>query len=309
MPRSAPCLVTLAALLAIPARAEPPPPAFSLPALRQALKTRIFGRRSSRQPAPKPPAEVFERVAYPAPLGRNVAYVSPVSPGPRRPAVLWLHGGLTWDLDPSFWLAADRTDDQTAAAFRQAGLVLMLPALRGANDNPGRNECFLGEVDDVVAAAQFLAHRPDVDPDRIYLAGHSTGATLALLVAESTTAFRAVFAFGPVAGPLQYGKASCIQPSAPDSEVLPRTPIVFLSEIRAPTFIIEGSDGNIDVFPDLKAARRNAPITFVEVPKASHFSVLAPGTEAIAAAILASPTGPIKLSAAAILDRMDPSRR
>ena len=44
-----------------------------------------------------------------------------------------------------------------------------------------------------------------VDPDQIYLGGHSTGGTLALLVAESTDRFRAIFSFGPVANMRNYG--------------------------------------------------------------------------------------------------------
>jgi dipeptidyl aminopeptidase/acylaminoacyl peptidase len=56
--------------------------------------------------------------------------------------------------------------------------------LRGGNDNPGRREGFLGEVDDVLAAADHLSKLPHIDPTQIYLGGHSTGGTLALLVAE-----------------------------------------------------------------------------------------------------------------------------
>lgn len=45
---------------------------------------------------------------------------------------------------------------------------------------------------------RHLAHQPYVDPNRIYLGGHSTGGTLALMTAEASDRFRAVFAFGPV---------------------------------------------------------------------------------------------------------------
>ena len=41
---------------------------------------------------------------------------------------------------------------------------MMFPSLRGGNDNPGAKEGFLGEVDDVIAAADFLAKQPYVDP-------------------------------------------------------------------------------------------------------------------------------------------------
>ena len=73
---------------------------------------------------------------------------------------------------------------------------MMFPSLRGGNDNPGVREGFFGEVDDVLAAADFLGKQAFVDPQRIYLGGHSTGGTLVLLVAECSGRFRAVFSFG-----------------------------------------------------------------------------------------------------------------
>jgi dienelactone hydrolase len=75
---------------------------------------------------------------------------------------------------------------------------MMFPSLRGGNQNPGQKEGFLGEVDDVLAAADFLVREDYVDPARIYLGGHSTGGTPVMLVAESTPRFRAVLSFGPV---------------------------------------------------------------------------------------------------------------
>ena len=74
------------------------------------------------------------------------------------------------------------------AAYRRAGIVMMYPSLRGGNDNPGRREGFLGEVDDILAAAEYLARESYVDPGRIYLGGHSTGGTLAMLAAEMPNA-------------------------------------------------------------------------------------------------------------------------
>ena len=67
---------------------------------------------------------------------------------------------------------------------------MMFPGLRGTSGNPGTQESFLGEVDDVLAAADFLRKVDYVDPSRIYLGGHSTGGTLALLVAEAGASFQ-----------------------------------------------------------------------------------------------------------------------
>ncbi len=71
----------------------------------------------------------------------------------------------------------------------------MVASLRGGNDNPGQKQGFAGEIDDVVAAGDFLAQQPYVDPAPV--GGHSTGGTMVLLTAAASDRFRAVFAFGP----------------------------------------------------------------------------------------------------------------
>ena len=259
----------------------------TLPGLRKALKTGIGEGQRDDTPAPEPPAGELEKVMYEAPLGKNVAYVTPVAPGPRRPAIVWLVGGFSSGIDEGMWTPGPRDNDQSAAGFRKAGLAQMYPALRGANQNPGHRECFLGEVDDVLAAVEFLARRADVDPNRIYLGGHSTGGLMALLTAASTPRLRAVFAFGPVADPRQYGPSSCEPNGVSDAEAMPRSAIEYLHEIVTPTFIIEGENGNAGVFPMMKQRVGNAPITFVTIPGATHFNGLAAGCDVVTKAILA----------------------
>jgi dipeptidyl aminopeptidase/acylaminoacyl peptidase len=230
----------------------------------------------------------LELVHYPAPLGSNVAYVSPVRGQRRRPAIVWIAGGFDWGIGASAWAPASRSNDQSARAFRDAGLVLMLPALRGSNGNPGRNECFFGEVEDIIAAADYLAGRRDVDPERIYLGGHSTGGTLVLLVAESTDRFRAVFAFGPVGDARTYGEDGCLPPDVSSREAQVRAPVEFIHQIRVPTFVIEGTEeSNAASVRELESRHGSAPVQCLLVPGADHFSVLAPGSEVVARAILA----------------------
>ncbi|UUZ51936.1 alpha/beta fold hydrolase [Massilia sp. B-10] len=166
----------------------------------------------------------------------------------------------------------------------------MFPSLRGGNDNPGRREGYLGEVDDIVAAANYLATLPYVDPDRIYLGGHSTGGTIAMLVAESTSVFRAVFAFGPVTNPNNYGSSLIYH--APDNakESALRSPIRWMDAVKRPLFVLEGAaDGNMQDLQEMAKANKNPMIRFLPVPKKSHFSILTPGNELIASKILAQP--------------------
>ena len=260
-------------------------PEYTLARLRASFTTEVQ-LEPQLEPAADPPSDVFAKVHYRAPLGDNVAYVTPPTEGDRKPAIVWIAGGFEWSIGPWLWEPAPRENDQTAAAFRNAGVILMLPALRGQNGNPGRPECFGGEVDDVIAAAEFLSSRPDVDPDRIYLGGHSTGGTMALLVAESTDRFREVFAFGPVTHPVVYGAQGCLPESLSDRELEIRSAGQYLHEITTPTFILEGEYGNAAMLEVFDSLRGDAPVEVVEVPGANHFDVLAPATETLANRIL-----------------------
>ena len=160
---------------------------------------------------------------------------------------------------------------------------MMFPSLRGGNQNPGVQENFLGEVDDVLAAADFLAKQDYVDPARIYLGGHSTGGTLVLLAAAMPNRFRAVFAFGPADDitnyPAQFRAA--VNMSDP-KEVELRSPGRWLHSIGTPTFVFEGTDGNRDSLQSMARASTNPRVKFFAVEGASHFSVLAPVNRLIA---------------------------
>lgn len=300
MPRISLSLLTLLSLCACSkgrdSSSSAPP--FSLAELRKSFQTHLKDTPEEREPAPAPPPGVFEKVSYPAPLGNNVAYVTPVREGPRRPAMLWIQGGFNWGIDESAWTPAPRDNDQSARAFREAGMVLMMPSLRGCNDNPGSREYFLGEVDDILAALDFLARRPDVDPERIYLGGHSTGGTLVLLTAASGAHVRGAFAFGPIDNVARYGKTGTALDGANEQELRLRNPVNFMDRIRVPTLVIEGEAGNVSAFGPLRRAAGSAPVEFLSVPTTTHFSVLAPLSELLARRLVqAGPADPrIRLS-------------
>jgi dienelactone hydrolase len=91
----------------------------------------------------------------------------------RAPALLYLHGG---------WALAD-ADMLDCQAFLDAGLCVFTPAYRGENGNPGVHEMLYGELDDALAALAWLRTRADVDPERVFVFGHSAGGMLAALMA------------------------------------------------------------------------------------------------------------------------------
>lgn len=244
-------------------------------------------------PASVPPPAAFTLVHYPAPPGALAAYVSPrPADGVRHPAIVWIIGGFGSSIGDTAWLDASPDNDQSARAFRDAGIVLMLPSLRGGNDNPGHRESFYGEVDDVVAAGEFVRQLDYVDPDRVYLGGHSTGGTLALLVVESSQRFRAVFAFGPASSVTGYPADELAFDRSDAREVRVRSPVYFTAGIQTPTWAIEGAEPPSNASA-LRVLAKGAPtsLRLLVVPAHNHFSLLAPATAVIAQKILAD-TGP-----------------
>lgn len=271
--------------------AKPAPPAGQAPRLaerRRGVETQIFVEAQST-PAPTPPP-VLSKVLYTAPLGPQVAYASPPQPGPKRPGLIWLGGTLDFSIGEAAWKGGAAKGELSPAAVRDAGVVLMRPALRGANENPGRAECFFGEVEDVIAAADYLSARADVDAGRLYVGGQGPGATLALLVAAATDRFRGAFAFGPVADVRQYGLAEqggCLPEGAAESELTLRAPLEFVSSIRTPTFVFEaGKPGARAAF---EALRENASqhVHFQVAPALDAKGLLEAGARALSRAIAA----------------------
>ena len=271
----------------------PKPPAQKTETLAQArrsFKSAVLLplQKQPKEPLPAPPPDVFRAVTYPAPSGSLAAYLSPdPGDGRKRPAIIWITGGDCNSIG-DVWTPAPPENDQTAAAYRKAGIVMFFPSLRGGNDNPGVKEGFLGEVNDVLAALKYLKNQPYVDANRIYLGGHSTGGTLAMLVGEYTDSFRAVFAFGPVDDVSNYGANSEFLPfdTTNRKEVEIRSPGYWLSSIRSPVWVFEGSGGNIADLHAMAKASTNAKAHFIEIKGASHFETLAPTNELIAKKIL-----------------------
>jgi alpha/beta superfamily hydrolase len=261
---------------------------------RTGFQTQLTAHNQTHDPLPDPPAG-FTLVNYPAPLGEFPAIIADpvgtpaVSTNGKYPVVIWITGGFSNEIGDNAWSPATPDNDQTGSAFRLAGVKTMYPSLRGGNNNPGYLETEYGEVDDVLAAARWLMSRPDVDPTRIYLAGHSTGGTLALLTAESSGIFRAVFSFGPVDDVSRYGSDNATFDLTNQKEVDLRAPIEWMGAVATPTFVIEGDGtaGNISSLRAMRGKSSNSNLHFVEVAGYDHFSELAHTTPVIAKKIAA----------------------
>ena len=100
-----------------------------------------------------------------------------VEPGERRPAILALHG---FGSNKNGGMSA-----ATARLFDSWGYVVLRFDMRGCGDSEGprgRTIC-LEQVRDTSAALTFMAGRPEVDPERIGVIGHSFGAAVAVYTA------------------------------------------------------------------------------------------------------------------------------
>jgi acetyl esterase/lipase len=270
----------------------PPDTSISLVEARRGFKATVVRQGSAKIPLDEPPAKLFRVVRYDAPPGKLAAYLTP-DPGDRakHPAIIWITGGDCNSIGDGCWEEGPPNNDQSAAAYRKAGIVMMFPSFRGGNDNPGTKEGFLGEVDDVLAAADFLRKQAYVDPNRVYLGGHSTGGTLALLTAECSDRFRAVFPFGPAEDVAGYGTQYNPFAMFDAKELQLRAPGLWLHSIRSPVFVFEGTGGNLESLQALAKASKNPKVRCFEIKGTNHFGVLAPTNRLIAEKILRD-TGP-----------------
>lgn len=178
------------------------------------------------------------RVTYPG--GPNgsielVAWLSQYEPGKTlKPAVLFLHGGNAtgdghWALMKPYW---------------EAGYVVLLPSFRGENGQQGNYSGFYDETSDALAAASYLENLPGVDPNRLFLAGHSNGGTLSLL-ASMTRKFRASV---PISAGVnswryfnRYSDEICFD-DRNEEEFIMRSSVCFGPSLKCPTLLLRGTE-------------------------------------------------------------------
>lgn len=133
---------------------------------REDFETTLTKRTPSPQDYGVESARNVEQVRYTSGKLKLKAWVQkPSDTTERRPALVFLHGGFAFGME----------DLKVCRPALDRGFVVMAPTLRGENGNPGFFELFMGEVDDARAAVKWLAQQDYVDPERIYVFGHSVG--------------------------------------------------------------------------------------------------------------------------------------
>ncbi len=281
--------VTAVAIKTAARSTAPKPPAYKgLLQARAGFRTKLIPNKfKSAGPIEAPRDKSFQIIRYPSPVGDLVAYLSAdPGDGKKHPAVLWAHGGFG---------GVGNSSVRQAQAFKDAGFIVLCPAWRGESENPGKFELFFGEVDDAVAAVDYLAQVPYVDPSRLYMVGHSTGGTITLLTAESTPKLRAAFSFGGAPNLLKMvedgeGYGNTPYDYSVEAESYWRSPIYSVSLIRSPTFYFEGADSayvaDARSMGEL-AEKDNVPFKAFIIKGGDHFNIVPPLTKMLAKKMLA----------------------
>jgi len=228
------------------------------------FRTKLLRKGPSPQPwSPvKPPAGVTE-VKYLSGELRLKAWVNrPADERRQYPAVLFLHGGFAFDLGD--W-------DQTKP-YRDAGFVVLTPILRAENGQPGTFTFFYDELDDVLAAAEYLSKQPYVDANNLFVAGHSVGGTMTLLAALASRRFRAAASFdGAPYVPDFVTKAKSMPFDSSDPrEVQLRSPIAYATKFKCPLRIYHATESAVFLQPMSRrtaalAKRRGLDVEAVEI--------------------------------------------
>jgi hypothetical protein len=185
----------------------------------------------------KPPAGVSQ-VEYRSGELRLKAWVNhPADESRKHPAVLFLHGGFAFGAD----------DWDISQPYRDAGFIVLTPMLRGENGQPGAYSFYYDEVDDALAAAEYLSKLPYINGDRLYVAGPSAGGTLVLLAAMTSRRFRAAASFSAITDQVLFCKhakhaARDVPVDITDlRELQLRSPLAYASSFKCPARMYYGS--------------------------------------------------------------------
>ena len=249
------------------------------------------------KPGIPPKNSKFSLVNYPSKLGEMPMYITAKeNNGKKYPAIIYLNGGFGGIGDSEFgWdEESPKNNYQGEDAFKRDDFVLAIPSVRGENANSGKFEMFYGEIEDLEEARKYVASLPYVDPNRIYLVGHSTGGTKAVLLSEYSKGFRAVFAMGAATELMSLEKYDYAGMNPPfdrtnPREIAVRSSLRYMRSITAPTFHFEGKDDSQPVYRVMQkvADKYQLPFKSYEITGGNHFNIIYPLTTMIAQKILA----------------------
>lgn len=243
---------------------------------RKDFSTKLDGTRNEE---PFESVKSGKAIKYPSGDAQlSATLMTPKSKAAKLPAIVWLTGGLPpGGMNDQLWTEHLLENDQSARQYFDNGFVMLFPTFRGSYGNAGKLDSFWGEVDDVLAAIEWLKKQPNIDTNRVWLGGHSSGATLAVLAAEAGAAVQGVIAFGATAEVCEYSKKDLHFETSDLKECELRSPAKWLKTVTTPMWLIAGALDDGISLSKLRAAGKDATnLHFVSITGASHFDVLQP---------------------------------
>ena len=158
-----------------------------------------------------------------------------------------------------------------------AGYVTMVMSFRGTLDNGGSFNESHGGLDDVLAALEFLKKQPEVDPKNIFVAGHSSAASLTLRLAQVSEVPRAVAAFSGVTDWTEGYKDKLESVSEETKKFLTESsPITNAGETKCPVLLTHGTGDRMVPYSHgeamaAKLKELKKPHEFVSIPQGDHY--------------------------------------
>lgn len=197
----------------------------------------------------------------------------------RAPAVAFGHGNAA---DRRQWLPA-------AAEIHEAGIAQLLFDFAGRGESDGE-VISLGphESEGLRTALDWLARRPDVDPQRLGLAGKSMGGAAAILAAADDPRVRVLVLDSPFADLRQTVDRAFEERHLPASIVTPLVfriagfrsnfdpdtvkPVEAMRRVKAPTLLLHGTADTVIPATDAEAIRDAAagPVTYLPLEGIDH---------------------------------------
>jgi dipeptidyl aminopeptidase/acylaminoacyl peptidase len=161
--------------------------------------------------------------------------------------------------------------------YVSAGYVTLVMTFRGTLDNKGNFNRSRGGLDDVLAALEFLKKQPEVDQKNIFVAGHSSAATLALRLAQCSDIPRAVAAFSPVTDYSDFFKKRLDDISDESRKfITDSSPVTHAAKTGCPVLLTHGNVDRVVPFSHsermaekLKEAKKQCE--FVTIPLGDHY--------------------------------------
>ena len=243
---------------------------------------RRYGR-PPRRPVAQPPPGALD-IALPSARGETLrgwflhhALDAERAPGP---AAVVMHG----------WGASAADMQPVAQPLLNTGLhVLLLDAGGHGRSDDVEFSSMPAFADDVTIGLEWLRARPEVDPARVVLVGHSVGAGACLLVASRNPSIAAVICLASMAHPREFmSRALQTRIPAPLVRIALRVveraighrfdsfaPINTIGRVQAPVLLLHGARDSTIPVADTYALHRHAPpgSSLLVVPDADHTTV------------------------------------